>query len=449
MPVTASALAIEDIREMQPVLETSPTNEQRRGISDDEQTAAVVLYNNHRKSVILVRRFRAPTVGKFQTGSGIPEAIAGVTRENESPEVAAVRIVKQVTGCKIGLPKLITQFFAFPGESAKSVHLYHAAVHLMGQLPSQTINNGDEERIQTVEMSFDELLRMIRSKRIEDPKLLIGAMWLEQELKTAAQKTLDHGGAKYALRNSKDKFIGFKTGSIGEVKDISIWVNSENEDMIMDRFIGRSISANIRYLGAAKDSAGNINEDVINNELTAEIGSRSPVRIGTVVKTSSGMLRATNGVKAIFHVATVRGAGAGRGVKADIDDLARCTTNILAKADQLNRTHRWLKALFRLKPCNSILIPMIGGGDGGLAIEEIIPRLFGAAVKYYQDNPATSLTHIYYLAYTAGQKAACERELKTLQEAGIVDRPERANQKDRPKRRSRSRASSSTAAPNG
>src|ERR1700730_11650590 len=329
MLVTASALAIEDIREMQPVLETSPTNEQRRGILDDEQTAAVVPYNDDRKSVILVRRFRAPTVGKFQTGSGIPEAIAGVIKDNESPEKAAVRIVKQVTGCKIAHPKLITKFFAFPGESAKAVHLYHVTVRLMDQLTSRTINKGDEERIQTVEMSFDELLRMIRSNRIEDPKLLIGALWLEQELKAAAQKTLDHGGAKYALRNLEDKYIGYKTGSIGEVKDIAIWVNSENEDMIMDRFIGRSISANIRYLGAAKDSAGNINEDVINNELTAEIGSRSPVRIGTVVKTSSGMLRATNGVKAIFHVATVRGAGAGRGVKADIDDLARCTTNIL------------------------------------------------------------------------------------------------------------------------
>src|SRR6202011_4689315 len=110
MPVTASALAIEDIREMQSVLETSPTNEQRRGILDDEQTAAVVLYNDDRKSVILVRRFRAPTVGKFQTGSGIPEAIAGVIKDNESPEKAAVRIVKQVTGCKIAHPKLITKF---------------------------------------------------------------------------------------------------------------------------------------------------------------------------------------------------------------------------------------------------------------------------------------------------------------------------------------------------
>jgi nudix-type nucleoside diphosphatase (YffH/AdpP family) len=426
---------------MQSVLETSPTGEQRREILDDEQTVAVVLYNNHRKSVILVRRFRAPTVGKFQTGSGIPEAIAGILKKNESPENAAVRIVKEITGCKITHPGLVSRFFAFPGESARSVHLYHAAVHLMDQLTSRTNNKSDEERIQTVEILFDELLRMIRSNRIEDPKLLIGALWLEQELKAAAQKTLGYGGVKHALRNSNNTYIGYKTGSIGEVKDIAIWVNSENEDMIMDRFIGRSISANIRCLGANTDSDGNINEDVINNQLTAEIGTRSPVRIGTVVRTSAGRLRDTNGVKAIFHVATVRGAGAGRGVKADIDDLARCTTNVLAKADECNGRHRWLKALFRLKPCDSILIPMIGGGDGGLAIEEIIPRLLRAAVEYCQDHPVTSLREIYFLAYTAGQKAACERELKILQGEGTVGRPERAGQKNRRKRRARSRAS--------
>jgi hypothetical protein len=80
------------------------------------------------------------------------------------------------------------------------------------------------------------------------------------------------------------------TAAADDVQDVSIWVNSENEDMIMDRFIGRSISANIRYLGADKDGSENVVEDLVNDELIEAVGRRAPVRIGTVIETGPGEL---------------------------------------------------------------------------------------------------------------------------------------------------------------
>ena len=65
---------------------------------------------------------------------------------------------------------------------------------------------------------------------------------------------------------------------------------------------------------------------------------------------------------------------------------------------------------------------MMGSGDGGLEIEDIVPKLFSAAINYYQDNPATTLKEIYFLAYTAGHKAACDREIASLIHSGIIKR---------------------------
>ena len=185
--------------------------------------------------------------------------------------------------------------------------------------------------------SFDDFLEQLKYKHIEDPKVLIGALWLQEELKSQARRPLDHSTVKYSLIKHPDLFVGYKTGPIADVKDVSIWVNSENEDMIMDRFIGRTISANIRYLGAERDQADNVTEDIINEELISAVGPRGPVRIGTVIETSPGALAVTHGVKAILHVATVKGVGAGQGVRVDLDDIVRCTRNVLVKAHDKNR----------------------------------------------------------------------------------------------------------------
>jgi nudix-type nucleoside diphosphatase (YffH/AdpP family) len=407
------------------------SDDQRRLVFERGDSAAVLLFNTDTKCVIVVNQFKAPTLGKGQGSGWITETLAGIVDRYETPEAAAVRETLEETGYDISKTKLklITRFFSSPGGTSECIYLYYAEVSNDDRVGPGGGNKTEGEDITVEAIPVDELLEMVRCNRIEDPKLLIGALWVGEELKGQARRTLNHSCVKYALREHPDRFIGYVTGPIHNIRGISIWVNSENEDMIMDRFIGRSISANIRYLGAEKDPSGNLTEDVINSELTAEIGPRAPVRIGTVVRTSPGSLGRTHDVRAIFHVATVRGAGAGLGVKADIEDLTRCTKNVLTMVDEMNKRNGWLKQFkwirdaFGLSNCESILFPMMGGGDGGLEIEHIVPRLFTAVADYYHDNPSTTLREIYFLAYTAGQKAACDREVKRLQIDTIESKP--------------------------
>lgn len=402
--------------------------DQRRLVFERGDSAAVMLFNTDTKCVVVVNQFKAPTLGKGLGGGWLDETLAGMVERYETPESTAVRETLEETGYKIveSRLKLIAKFFSSPGGTSECIYLYYAEVSDKDKVGSGGGAEGEGEDIQVMEIPLDDLLANIKAKRVEDPKLLIGAAWLGEELKDHARRTLDYSSIKYECVKQPGRFVGYKTGAIKNVKDVSIWVNSENEDMTMDRFIGRSISANIRYLGADKDPAGNITEDIINDELEGAIGRRSPVRIGTVIETGAGALGGAHGVHAVYHVATVRGAGAGLGVRADAGDLARCVQNVLAKVDEKNRNwwwfrrRAWIRNIFGMKLSESILIPMIGSGDGGLQIEQIVPQLLAAAVRHFEDNPDTTLKEVFFLAYTAGQKTACDREIAALQDKRIL-----------------------------
>ena len=212
--------------------------------------------------------------------------------------------------------------------------------------------------------------------------------------------------------------VGYKTGDIEDVKDVSIWVNSENTDMMMDRFIGRSVSAKIRTLGANKDDDDNIIDDVVQEGLRDAIGERAHVKIGTVLVTEAGLLRSTHHVRRIFHVAAVQG-GLGRGVKADPEELRLCVRNVLVRADKEN------KKLWR-RICktgmDSILFPMMGAGDAGVPIETVAVNIIRAAIDYLRTTPDATLKEIYFLAFKLRDKSACDNVLEDLCDHKVLER---------------------------
>ena len=125
--------------------------------------------------------------------------------------------------------------------------------------------------------------------------------------------------------------------------------------MIMDRFIGRSVSAKIRGMGANKNG-DSIVDDTIQESLRGLMGERANVDIGTVFVTESGMLGETNDVQRIFHVAAVKG-GLGAGTQAKEEDLKSCVVKVLAEVEQANKS---LLRRFSNNNLESVLIPLIG-----------------------------------------------------------------------------------------
>ena len=174
--------------------------------------------------------------------------------------------------------------------------------------------------------------------------------------------------------------------------------------MMMDRIIGRSISANIRYGGAEKDRQGSVVVDTIAEDLRRKLDGRVYVRPGTVLETESGALAATNGVHSIVHVAAVDGAGPGKGVRADAATVSYCLDEVLEHVN--NRRGGFFSRLLS-HPAKSILVPLLGTGEGGLTAEQVAPELVDAAIEFFTRHPQTALQEIYLLAYTKLDKDAC------------------------------------------
>jgi O-acetyl-ADP-ribose deacetylase (regulator of RNase III) len=302
------------------------------------------------------------------------------------------------------------------------VHLYYATVtngDMVAKSAGADLADGGDEDIEIRNLPVEKLFEMVDTRQVEDPKLLIGALWLKGELQKQLSDPLPYSTAEYSLAQHPDLRVGYKTGHISGVKGVDIWVNSENEDMVMDRYIGRTISASIRFLGARKDEEGNLTEDIINDELTTVVGSSAPVKIGTVFTTGSGHLQASHGVNAILHVATVRGVEHGYKVEPELVDLATCVGNVMQAADKMNRSF-W-RRLRREKVSESILFPIIGAGiQLGLHPDQVIPGLLDAAIRYLQDNPTTTIKRIYFLAFTGEQRAAIIRALGKYCDDGTI-----------------------------
>lgn len=201
----------------------------------------------------------------------------------------------------------------------------------------------------------------------------------------------------YRLVNVKSdpaKQIGYITGNLKNIKNIDIWVNSENTQMLMARHFERSISATIRYEGAKKDETGNVTEDTIADALL-KTTKGAEVRQGVVISTTAGELEKSNKVKRIFHAASVVGQP-GEGLQL-INNVSDCIRNALEKADDLIDLE-----------VSSILFPLIGTGTTILTDAQMMTdKLIDTAVCYMEENPESKIKKIYFLAYTDQDEEIC------------------------------------------
>ena len=455
---------------------------QTRLVFERGDAAAVLLLNLDSRSVILVEQFKVPTlVGRRRddpatTDGWVTETVAGMVDPKETPLAAAIRETKEESGYQIRDPKLISTFFSSPGGTSERIFLYFAEVHDVDKVEKGG-GIGDED-IKVVQLPVDELFDRLAKGSIDDPKLLIAAYWLQSYLRSREALQLALGDlfgrlekksiedpklvaaaswlqdqlrpgddrqrliqsfwthdratgpepssagrlslstVRYAIKGKPDLFIGYKTGAIDNIKDVSLWVNSENTDMMMDRFLGKSISARIRHLGANRDENEAVMEDTIEESLRNAVGRRGHVKIGTVLVTGSGALEASHNVQRILHVATVEGIGAGLGVKADPTNLAYCVDRLLKRVEEENSP--LLRFWTRRKNFESILIPMLGAGDGGMTVEAVAQTIIPAAIEHFQHAVNPTLKQIYFLAFTSRHKRACDQTLDEYRSKGIL-----------------------------
>lgn len=200
----------------------------------------------------------------------------------------------------------------------------------------------------------------------------------------------------YPFAKVPGREIGLITGDIQKIDEIDVWVNSENTNMQMARHFERSISATIRYLGAKRDRAGRVTDDLIAKELGEAVGT-GDVPAGVVIPTGAGELLKSNKVKKIFHAASVVGQ-VGQGYKP-ITEITDCILNALKLVDSDELASENIQ---------SILFPLMGTGQTRLDAQGIAERLIDAAISYVEEKPDTKIQKIYFLAYHEEDLELCK-----------------------------------------
>jgi hypothetical protein len=213
---------------------------------------------------------------------------------------------------------------------------------------------------------------------------------------------------KYPVRKHPDRYVGVIGGDIRHVKNIPVWVNSENTYMQMARFFDKSVSSTIRYLGAKKNGS-HVTIDLIANDLARQVRRRGHVYAGEAIKTTAGELKRRNGVKFLVHVAAVQGT-LGEGY-SPVPRIERCVENALALLEEERE----------LRPRASVLFPLLGTGTATGKVEELAPRLLKEAVAYLERVDETVIEAIYFSAYTIPHWEFCNKVLQGMRGKRLGD----------------------------
>ena len=137
--------------------------------------AAILVYNADEDTVILVKQYRYPAVGRVD--GDIYEIPAGKVDKGETPEAAALREVKEEVGYDIKEGNMIfmSEYFPSVGYSTEIIHLFAATVTNSDKTSDGGGVEGEHENINIHSIPASDFFKMISSGEIIDGKTIMGA----------------------------------------------------------------------------------------------------------------------------------------------------------------------------------------------------------------------------------------------------------------------------------
>ncbi len=145
---------------------------QTREVYDRGNGAAILLYNQEFKTVILTRQFRLPSFVNGNSKGVLIEACAGLL-DHDNPDEAIKRETEEETGYRIKDVRKIFDAYMSPGSVSEILYFFIAEY-----TPSMKVHEGggiehEQEDIEVLEISFDKAYEMIATGEIRDAKTIM------------------------------------------------------------------------------------------------------------------------------------------------------------------------------------------------------------------------------------------------------------------------------------
>lgn len=144
--------------------------EHQREVVRHQGAVALVALDDAQR-VLLVRQFRS---GTQQTMLEIP---AGLLEPGETPEMCAVRELREETGCQPERLEALGGVHPTPGYTTEYIHLFLAT-----GLTEARLTGDADEFIELVQLPLTEALALIERGDITDGKTLVGLLRVARRL---------------------------------------------------------------------------------------------------------------------------------------------------------------------------------------------------------------------------------------------------------------------------
>jgi GDP-mannose pyrophosphatase NudK len=149
---------------------------QSREAYDRGNGATILLYNRDSQTVILTRQFRMPTYVNGNDDGMLIETCAGLL-DGDDPIAAIKRETEEETGYRLGEVQKVFDLYMSPGSVTELVHFFIAPYSQRDKI-SAGGGTGADERIEVMEIPFQQALAMINDGRIKDGKTVILLQYL-------------------------------------------------------------------------------------------------------------------------------------------------------------------------------------------------------------------------------------------------------------------------------
>lgn len=142
-----------------------------REVLNSGDAAAILPYDLERRTVILVRQFRAPVM-QIEGHPDFLEAVAGLLDDDE-PEACARRESMEEAGLRLGHLEPLGRFWSAPGATTERLHLFLAPYTQADRVAEGGGLADEHEEIEVLEVGFDELAGLIARNSIADMKTMV------------------------------------------------------------------------------------------------------------------------------------------------------------------------------------------------------------------------------------------------------------------------------------